>query len=129
LNYIYGFIIVIFVCIVLLKPKKHDKKVVKMEYTILMTDAFVKSDAQFLRPIYTIASIENGNRSEAVFCKVLDGDGELDIKSAQNEMISIIKSAIKDKSFIEGKIHNENILQEEKIVANNIEKETKIMMK
>lgn len=55
--------------------------------------------------------------------------GELDIKSAQNEMISIIKSAIKDKSFIEGKIHNENILQEEKIVANNIEKETKIMMK
>ncbi|MBU3100001.1 MULTISPECIES: hypothetical protein [Clostridium] len=129
MNYIYGFIIVVFVCIVLLKHKKHDNKMIKMEYTILMTDTFVKSDAQILRPIYTIASNENGNRSEAVFCKVLDGDGELDIKNAQDEMISIIKCAIKDKSFIEGLIHIENISEEEKIAADNIEKEINIMVK
>jgi hypothetical protein len=133
MNYSYIFIIlvvVITVGILALKSIRRDENnntLEKMEYTVFITNTFDKDDAKVMRPIFTMVLTENGIREETIFCKVLDGEGELTINDAEGLMIDNIKDASKNKVLIEGFIHEENCSIEEKLVADILKKEISIL--
>lgn len=54
-------------------------------------------------------------------------NGEETIKEAEGTMIDIIKYALKDKVFIESFINEENCSSEEKFIADNLRKETRMV--
>ncbi|MBU3142941.1 hypothetical protein [Clostridium sp. CF012] len=94
----------------------------KMGYTVFITNSFDKDDAVFMKPIFTMILTEDGIREETIFCKVLDGDGELTIKDAEGLMIENIKDALKNKAIIESIIHEDGCSIEEKLIADNLKK-------
>lgn len=133
MNYSYIFIILVVVItmgILVFKSIRRDENnniVDEMVYTVFITNTFDKDDSKVMRPIFTMVLTENGIREETIFCKVLDGEGELTINDAEGLMIDNIKDASKNKAFIEGFIHEENCSIEEKLVANNLKKEISIL--
>ncbi|MBZ9685430.1 hypothetical protein G9F72_003570 [Clostridium estertheticum] len=133
MNHSYFFVIlvvVITVGLLVFKSIRRDENnnvVEKMEYTVFITNTFDKDDAKVMTPIFTMVLTENDIREETIFCKVLDGDGELTIKDAEGLMIENIKDASKNKAFIESFIHEENCSIEEKLIADNLKKEIRTL--
>lgn len=129
MNYSYVFIIVAVVStlgVAVLKSRsrnENNNKVEKMEYTVFITNTFDKDDAKVMMPIFTMVLTEDAIREEIVFCKVLDGDGELTIKDAEELMIMNIKDALKNKASIESTVHEDYCSIEEKFIADNLKKE------
>lgn len=133
MDYRYIFIMLVVVIamglVVLKFIRRDDNKNVmeKMEYTVFITNTFDKDDAKVMVPIFTMVLTENGIREETIFCRLLDGDGELTIKDAEGLMIENMKDASKNKAFIESFIHEENCSIEEKFIADNLKKEISIL--
>jgi len=122
--------VVAVVAILVLKAIRSDENnniVEKMEYTVFITNTFDKDDAKVMMPIFTMVLTEEGIKEQTIFCKVLDGDGELTIKDAEGLMIENIKDASKNKAFIESFIHEENCSIEERVIADKLKKEINIL--
>ncbi|MBU3110022.1 hypothetical protein [Clostridium lacusfryxellense] len=134
--YIYvviGMVFVIAVGILVLKSRSNDENennmkimeiIEKTEYVIDITDKFTKDDSKYIKPIFTMVSNENGTKVKSIFGKALDGDGEINIKDAEGIMIDIINEALKNRAFMECFIDG-NCSSEEKLIADNLKRETK----
>lgn len=94
------------------KKSEYGKRVPK-EYTVFITDEFTKEDAKYMRPIFTIVFEEGKNREEAILCKVLDGNGEVTLKEAEEIMLDNIKNAFESEVYKESIVHNTDLIQEE----------------
>jgi len=79
------------------------------EYTIFVTDSFTEEDSKYMRPIFTLNFIYNGDPQEAILCYVLNEDGEEDLDEAGQSMINNIQGAFAKNIFIDAKVNDESL--------------------
>lgn len=114
-NLLWVLIIVVLVVVVLffkLKKNSRDnnnnKENKSNEYTIFVTDSFREEDSEYMQPIFTLLLKEKSEKTEAILCRVVKGEGEIGLDEGEKMMRENIDYVLKHNTYINYVDHKEN---------------------